>query len=60
MAPANRPPLATQWTDGPRTAAWDELWRRIVTDVLRDTLPHESQARIRQARRDGQERSNDD
>ncbi len=23
----------TNWTTGPRTAAWDELWRRILSDV---------------------------
>lgn len=22
------------WVDGPRNAAWDELWRRMLADVL--------------------------
>ena len=26
--------VTVQWTIGPRTATWDELWRRILVDVL--------------------------
>ena len=26
--------VTAQWTIGPRTATWDELWRRILVDVL--------------------------
>ena len=28
--------VTAQWTIGPRTAAWDELWRRIFAHVLYD------------------------
>lgn len=27
-------PLEVTWVEGPRNAAWDELWRRIFADVL--------------------------
>ena len=28
--------VTAQWTISPRTAAWDELWRRIFAHVLYD------------------------
>jgi hypothetical protein len=30
-------PVSTDWTSGPRTSAWDKLWRRIILDVLQDS-----------------------
>lgn len=29
--------LTAEWATGPRTAAWDALWHRILTDVLKDS-----------------------
>ena len=29
-------PVTARWTISPRTAAWDELWRRIFAHVLYD------------------------
>ena len=26
--------VVTEWRDGGRTPAWDELWRRILVEVL--------------------------
>ena len=26
--------IQPRWANGPRTPAWDELWRRILADVL--------------------------
>ena len=31
------PVLKAHWRSGPRTSAWDELWRRILTDVSSET-----------------------
>ena len=28
--------LRADWTTGPRTAAWEELWRRIFAEALHD------------------------
>ena len=27
-------PLTVHWESGPRTAAWNELWRRIFADIF--------------------------
>ena len=32
--PLTPPKLASQWRPAPRTPAWDELWRHILSDVL--------------------------
>ena len=45
--PPRRPPtspnLTAQWRPGPRTPGWDELWRRILSDVLgHQTVPNDS------------------
>ena len=29
-----KPVVISQWCPGPRSAAWDELWKRILGDVL--------------------------
>jgi len=34
--------LETRWEVGPPTAKWDELWRRILTDVLIHNNPARS------------------
>ena len=32
--PPTSPKLTADWRPGPRTPGWDELWRRILSDVL--------------------------
>jgi excisionase family DNA binding protein len=34
--PSNHPPIemVVVWNSGPRSTAWDELWRRILREVL--------------------------
>jgi|TARA_Y100000310_G_scaffold112409_1_gene110892 hypothetical protein len=32
--PADDHSMTAEWRSGPRTPAWDELWRRILADVL--------------------------
>ena len=34
--------VTAQWRIGPRTAAWDALWRRVIAEVL--TIPGASDA----------------
>jgi hypothetical protein len=34
--PFKPPDLKTQWSCGPRTPAWERLWRRILTDVIQE------------------------
>ncbi len=31
--PADDHPMTAEWRSGPRTSAWDDLWRRILADV---------------------------
>ena len=26
--------VSTKWASGPRTAAWDELWRRLIMEAV--------------------------
>ena len=37
--PPRRPPtppnFTVQWRSGPRVSAWDELWRRMLAEILR-------------------------
>jgi hypothetical protein len=32
--PSSPPKLNAQWRCAPRTPAWEELWRRILSDVF--------------------------
>ena len=32
--PTSGSTITAQWTYAPRTATWDELWRRILVDIL--------------------------
>ncbi len=37
-SPPTPPKLNAQWRCAPRTPAWEELWRRILSDVLGDQV----------------------
>ena len=34
--------IQANWKYGPRITAWEELWRRILSDLVQDTTKHTS------------------
>ena len=43
---SDRLALVTEWRTGPRTAAWDALWRRIFSEALADSVVSESTTEV--------------
>ena len=39
MDSTGNPAITSQWDIGPRSASWDELWRRIMLEVLGNLRP---------------------
>lgn len=39
-------PITVEWVEGPRTEAWNELWRRLLAAVIADIPPNERGGRV--------------
>ena len=35
--------IKSQWSEAFRIQAWDDLWRRILSDLVQDTAKHTSE-----------------
>jgi hypothetical protein len=45
--------IESEWTLGPRTPAWEELWRRILEDFFQQRQEEPCSERMREMQIDG-------